>query len=283
MPGVKTRDIQAKVMGQGVAEGSGSLQSQFDKKNAKANKAAAEIQKKNFRGAQDESEVRHGWRAELEDITDYNTFEVKLRNTRSKETAHFVIRPVDMIEISGKLQIETMDVRDLQTGQTYSWASSMKAPEGAIVDAIDALFWDNIDLNNMLYDIANAHEKKGQDMLPGLKQRTKAGTDMPADAFLSGQAAIDKAKKSSKGVGEAATAAQQAAIAINMKKHHKKPKNKGVTEARIYYNVIGTTAQTLKESFKMHKDSAGWYINASAGRKSILEAHKAFGAPVLIK
>jgi hypothetical protein len=36
-----------------------------------------------------------------------------------------------------------------------------------------------------------------------------------------------KQKQFEQGVAEAGSPAQQAAIAINMKKHHKKPKNKG--------------------------------------------------------
>jgi hypothetical protein len=144
--------------------------------------------------AQDESEQSHGWVADSIDEINYNTFEVHLTNTRSGESADLVIRPVDMMRISGKLQIETIDVRDLATGDTQSWTTEMPDPQGAIVDAIDALFWDNPQLNKKLYAIIDAHSKKGQDMLPGQKNRAKVGMAAPADQFIAGQDAIAKAK-----------------------------------------------------------------------------------------
>ena len=55
-----------------------------------------------------------------------------------------------------------------------------------------------------------------------------------------------------------------------------------VEESRLYYNVIGTRDKDLKESFGMQKDQKGWFLEATAGRKRILEAHKAFGAPTIL-
>ena len=55
-----------------------------------------------------------------------------------------------------------------------------------------------------------------------------------------------------------------------------------VEESRLYYNVIGTRDKDLKESFGMQKDQRGWFLEATAGRKRILEAHKAFGTPTII-
>ena len=38
--------------------------------------------------AQDEAEETHGWRAELVNQINYNTYEVKMNNTRSKDSAN---------------------------------------------------------------------------------------------------------------------------------------------------------------------------------------------------
>ena len=51
-------------------------------------------------------------------------------------------------------------------------------------------------------------------------------------------------------------------------------------ESKIYYNVVGTPAAALREQFGMRKDRNGWYLKETAGRKRILEAHKAFGNPL---
>jgi hypothetical protein len=58
--------------------------------------------------------------------------------------------------------------------------------------------------------------------------------------------------------------------------------NEGIEESRLYYNVIGTRDKDLKESFGMQQDQKGWFLEATAGRKRILEAHKAFGAPTIL-
>ena len=185
---------------QGVAEDS-KADLLAKKKEAKMQAALAAIHAS--AGAQDEEEEQTGWRAELVDQINLNTFEVKLTNSRSKESANFIVRPKDMMRISGRLQIETMDVRDLQTGKTSSWAANMSGHKGDIVGAVDALFWDNMQLNHKLYDIVDAHEHKGQENLPGLNYQAKVGTHYPADQFLAGQAAISKAKaKAKKGVAE---------------------------------------------------------------------------------
>ena len=67
--------------------------------------------------------------------------------------------------------------------------------------------------------------------------------------------------------------------------HYVNKRNRGlarVEESRLYYNVIGTRDKDLKESFGMQQDQRGWFLEAVAGRKRILEAHKAFGAPTIL-
>lgn len=149
--------------------------------------------------AQDEAEETNGWRAELVNQINYNTFEVKMTNTRSKESANFVVRPVDMISIGPTLQIETMDVHDLQTGQTASWTSDDPQPDGGIVYAIAMMFWDNKELQKKLWTIVDTHNTKGQDKMPGLDQRRSIGQEVDADAYIDSQektqAAMAKMKK----------------------------------------------------------------------------------------
>ena len=137
--------------------------------------------------AQDEAEETSGWRAELVNQINYNTFEVKMTNTRSKESANFVVRPVDMISIGPTLQIETMDVHDLQTGQTESWTSDDPQPDGGIVYAIAMMFWDNKELQKKLWTIVDTHNNKGQATMPGLDQRRSIGQEVDADAYIDSQ------------------------------------------------------------------------------------------------
>jgi len=149
--------------------------------------------------AQDEAEEYSGWRAEFVNEINYNTFEVKLTNTRSKESANFIVRPVDMVSYGPALSIETMDVHDLQTGQTESWTNDDPAPEGPIAYAISGLFYDNKQLQQKLQNIIDTHDTKGQDLMPGLDKRRSIGQEVDADAYVDSgkktQAAMDKMKK----------------------------------------------------------------------------------------
>jgi hypothetical protein len=149
--------------------------------------------------AQDEAEEYSGWRAEFVNEINYNTFEVKLTNSRSKESANFIVRPVDMVSYGPTLSIETMDVHDLQTGQTESWTNDDPAPEGPIAYAISGLFYDDKQLQQKLQNIIDTHDTKGQDMMPGLEKRRSIGQEVDADAYIDSgkktQAAMAKMKK----------------------------------------------------------------------------------------
>ena len=156
--------------------------------------------------AQDEAEEDSGWRAEFVNEINYNTFEVKVTNVRSKESANFIIRPVDMISMGPTLDIETMDVRDLQTGQTESWTKDDPAPDGPIANAIGSLFYDDKQLQKKLWNIVDTHDNKGLDMMPGLEKRRSIGQEVDADAYIDSgektQAAMAKMKK---GMSESAS------------------------------------------------------------------------------
>lgn len=144
--------------------------------------------------AQSDSEQHHGWRAELVDEITPTTFEVQVTNKRSRESANFVVRPVDMIRpgLAGKFSIDSMDLKDLQTGATRSIQSDSDEPWVYILDAVSALFWDTPALQARLQAQIKAHQDQGLPMLPGLKQRRSAGQGMPVKDFVKGQqAALD--------------------------------------------------------------------------------------------
>lgn len=58
--------------------------------------------------------------------------------------------------------------------------------------------------------------------------------------------------RADEGVAEASSPAQQAAIAINMKKHHKKPKSESVDEAQGDNPAIGVDQMAGKEKLRPH-------------------------------
>jgi hypothetical protein len=150
--------------------------------------------------AQGESEQQHGWRAELVDEISPITFEVRLTNRRSRESANFVVRPADLIRkgLAGKLEIDSMDIQDLQTGATRSIVTDDPAPWVYILDAVDALFYDTPALQARLEAQLKAHQDKGLPMLPGLKKREHFGQGIAVKDFVQGQQAakdaIDRAQ-----------------------------------------------------------------------------------------
>lgn len=182
---------------QGVAEASSPAQQAAIAINMKKHHKKPKNKSMTEGPAQDEAEETNGWRAELVNQIKYNTFEVKMTNTRSKESANFIVRPVDMISIGPTLQIETMDVHDLQTGRTESWTSDDPQPDGGIVYAIAMMFWDNKELQKKLWTIVD--QSKDQDLMPGLNQRRSIGQEVDADAYIDSQektqAAMAKMKK----------------------------------------------------------------------------------------
>jgi hypothetical protein len=144
--------------------------------------------------AQGESEQQHGWRAELVDEISPITFEVRLTNRRSRESANFVVRPADLLRqgLAGKLTIDSMDIQDLQTGATRSIVSDDPAPWVYILDAVDALFYDTPALQARLEAQLKAHQDKGLPMLPGLKKREHFGQGMPVGQFIKTQDQLKK-------------------------------------------------------------------------------------------
>ena len=55
----------------------------------------------------------------------------------------------------------------------------------------------------------------------------------------------------------------------------------GISEGRVYYNVIGTTDKNLRKDFGLSKDKNGWYLREDADVKKHAQAFKAFGTTKL--
>jgi hypothetical protein len=199
--------------------------------------------------AQDEAEEEYGgWRAELVNQINYNTFEVEVTNARSKESANFIIRPVDMVSYGPTLSVETFDVHDLQTGQTQSWTNDDPAPEGPIAYAISALFYDEKPLQKALWNIVDTHNKKGQDKLPGLDQRRSIGQEVGIDDYVDAgektQAAMAKMKKGMAEGDNMSTFVESNELA-RMLKHAGVPIKEGVLT-----DSTGSTLDHIQNTFK---------------------------------
>jgi len=206
--------------------------------------------------AQDEAEEEYGgWRAEFVDEINYNTFEVRVENVRARESANFIIRPVDMVSYGPTLAIETMDVHDLQTGQTESWTNDDPAPEGPIAFAISALFYDDKQLQKKLNNIIDTHNNKGQDMMPGLDQRRSIGQEVDSDSY------IDSSEKT-----QAAMAKMKQGMAENFA-DGRNPQDKG--DAKRHGINTKASVSSLRKTAKQggrKGQLAHWLANMKSGR-----------------
>jgi len=52
-----------------------------------------------------------------------------------------------------------------------------------------------------------------------------------------------------------------------------------IKETKLYYNVVGTPDQQLRQDFRMRKDSRGWYLNEDVEIRHLMTAFRAFGEP----
>jgi len=206
--------------------------------------------------AQDEAEEEYGgWRAEFVNEINYNTFEVRVENVRARESANFIIRPVDMVSYGPTLAIETMDVHDLQTGQTESWTNDDPAPEGPIAFAISALFYDDKQLQKKLNNIIDTHNTKGQDMMPGLDQRRSIGQEVDSDSY------IDSSEKT-----QAAMAKMKQGMAENFA-DGRNPQDKG--DAKRHGINTKASVSSLRKTAKQggrKGQLAHWLANMKSGR-----------------
>ena len=145
------------------------------------------------------------WRVTDVDPMSETDFEVALQGPGGQQL-NFVIRPVDFMETRfQRYQIDTMDVRDLQTGKTMHWGSMNDLGQWEpIFDAIDTYFWESPALQARLEKIISYYMDAGEqgknpDMMPGLDQRDPNGVAVSADDFIAShnktQNAMSKMKK----------------------------------------------------------------------------------------
>jgi hypothetical protein len=145
------------------------------------------------------------WQVTDVDSVSETDFEVALKGPGGQQL-NFVIRPVDFMETRfQQYQIDTMDVRDLQSGKTMHWGSMNDLGQWLpIFDAIDTYFWESPTLQAKLEKIIDYYMDAGEqgknpDLMPGLDQRPPNGVAVSADDFIAShnktQDALAKMKK----------------------------------------------------------------------------------------
>jgi hypothetical protein len=152
-----------------------------------------------------EAEAKKSWDYDLRNnpwhVTDVDAvsetdFEVALQGPENKQL-NYIIRPIDFIEQQPqRFQIDSMDVRDLQTGKTFHVPMPGK-DEGwwiQIWDAIDTYFWMSPPLQKQLKKIIDYYMEQGAsagefaknpDLMPGLANRPFHG--IGGDNAISGK------------------------------------------------------------------------------------------------
>jgi hypothetical protein len=129
------------------------------------------------------------WRVTDVDAVTETDFEVALLGPNNQQL-NFIIRPIDFIEQqTQRFQIDSMDVRDLQTGKTKHVQSGQDMGSWIyIFDAIDEYFWQSPPLQKHLKKIIDYYMDAGEqgkspDLMPGLSDRP-IQTGIPADRFI---------------------------------------------------------------------------------------------------
>lgn len=137
------------------------------------------------------------WRVTDADAVTETDFEVTLLDPNNQQL-NFIIRPVDFIEQQQqRFQIDSMDVRDLQSGKTMHWSSGANMGQWIyIFDAIDEYFWQSKPLQQHLRKIIDYYMDAGEqgknpDLMPGLEKRP-IQTGIPADRFVKGHQDMKK-------------------------------------------------------------------------------------------
>jgi len=129
------------------------------------------------------------WRVTDADAVTETDFEVALLGPDNQQL-NFIIRPIDFIEQqTQRFQIDSMDVRDLQTGKTKHVQSGKDMGSWIyIFNAIDEYFWQSPPLQQHLKKIIDYYMDAGEqgknpDLMPGLSNRP-IQTGVPADRFV---------------------------------------------------------------------------------------------------
>jgi RNA polymerase sigma factor (sigma-70 family) len=149
------------------------------------------------------------WHVTDVDAVSETDFEVALQGPAGIKL-NFVIRPVDFVETQReRYQIDSMDVRDLQSGKTMHWGSMQNLGKWEpIFDAIDEHFWMDRSLQAHLAKIIDYYMDAGEhgknpDMMSDLDKRDPNGIAVSAKDFVASHNQADAAIKSAKkGVAE---------------------------------------------------------------------------------
>jgi hypothetical protein len=158
----------------------------------------AQAQKKNPKAvAEDREEIHNPWDVTDVDPVTETDFEVTLKGPDNQQL-NYIVRPVDFIEDRpNRLTIDSMDVRDLQTGQTMHWHTGNAWRDNTgkiqqwvfIFGAIDYYFSKNPALQKQLRNIVDHYleggkQGKNPNLMPGLKDRPQSNNIIPADRFI---------------------------------------------------------------------------------------------------
>ena len=130
------------------------------------------------------------WHVVDVDAVTETDFEVALKGPNDQQL-NFIIRPINFIEQqTQRVQIDSMDVRDLQSGKTMHWYSGSNLGHWILIfDAIDEYFWMSPTLQKHLKKIINYYMDAGEqgknpDLMPGLADRPLHSVGIPADRFI---------------------------------------------------------------------------------------------------
>jgi len=156
------------------------------------------------------------WHVTDVDAVSETDFEVALQGPAGIKL-NFVIRPVDFVETQReRYQIDSMDVRDLQSGKTMHWGSMQNLGKWEpIFDAIDEHFWMDRSLQAHLAKIVDYYMDAGEhgknpDMMSDLDKRDPNGIAVSAKDFVASHNQADAAIKSAKkGVAEGSEEAEK--------------------------------------------------------------------------
>ena len=154
--------------------------------------------------AEDFDSENNPWHVTDVDAVSETDFEVALQGPGGIKL-NFVIRPVDFVETQReRYQIDSMDVRDLQSGKTMHWGSMQNLGKWEpIFDAIDEHFWMDRSLQAHLAKIVDYYVDAGEhgknpDMMPDLDKRDPNGIAVSAKDYIASHNQADTAIKSAK-------------------------------------------------------------------------------------
>lgn len=143
---------------------------------------------------------KNNYVAEFEDQVGDLDFEISVTGPGLSEPLHYLIRPIDFLEYSGKIDLDGANVKDLQTGKSGSWhqMGPLSEKEELIFDAIRELFWTDKELQIKLRKILQSYiegGKRGENPKPRDGESYVAGGNhMTASDAIGAQNSVNKLK-----------------------------------------------------------------------------------------